>query len=72
LEDIFVTSMKSVSPELYAALLTNRNANWAVEIEDMLKGKGVTFIAVGAGHLIGDDSVLAMLKAKGIASDRMQ
>ena len=72
LEDIFVTSMKSVSPELYAALLTNRNANWAVKIEDMLKGKGVTFIAVGAGHLIGDDSVLAMLKAKGIASDRVQ
>jgi uncharacterized protein YbaP (TraB family) len=72
LEDIFVTSMKSVSPELYAALLTNRNANGAVKIEDMLKGKGVTFIAVGAGHLIGDDSVLAMLKAKGIASDRVQ
>ena len=72
LEDIFVTEMKSVSPSLYAAILPNRNANWTVKIEDMLKGKGVIFIAVGAGHLIGEDSVLAMLKAKGIDSERVQ
>jgi uncharacterized protein YbaP (TraB family) len=38
----------------------------------MLKGKGTIFIAVGAGHLIGEDSVQAMLKAKGIESVRVQ
>jgi uncharacterized protein len=72
LEEVFVTSMKSVSPDLYAALLTNRNANWVVQIEDRLKGKGVTFMAVGAGHLMGEESVIAMLKAKGIAAERVQ
>ena len=72
LEEMFVTDIKDDTPELYDALLKNRNANWVVKIEDMLKGKGTIFIAVGAGHLIGPDSVLAMLKAKGISSERVQ
>lgn len=72
LEKLLVEEMKSEGPDLYQALLVNRNANWAVRIEDMLKGKGTAFIAVGAAHLIGPDSVLAMLKAKGIASERVQ
>jgi uncharacterized protein YbaP (TraB family) len=72
MEEMFVTEMKTEEPDLYAALLVNRNANWAVKIEDMLKGSGTTFIAVGAAHLIGPDSVLALLKAKGVASERVQ
>ena len=38
----------------------------------MLAGSGVTFIAVGAGHLIGPDSVIAMLDAKGVKAERVQ
>jgi uncharacterized protein YbaP (TraB family) len=72
LEQMFVTDMKTETPDLYEALLLNRNANWVMQIQEMLKGKGVIFIAVGAGHLIGPDSVLSMLKAKGIASERVQ
>jgi len=72
MEQIFVTEMRDASPDLYAALLPNRNANWVVQIEEMLKGKGTIFIAVGAGHLIGEDSVQAMLKARGIESVRVQ
>lgn len=72
LEEMFVTDMKTETPDLYDALLLNRNANWVGQIQEMLKGKGVIFIAVGAGHLIGPDSVLAMLKAKGIKSERVQ
>lgn len=72
LEQMFVTDMKTETPDLYDALLLNRNANWVEKIQGMLKGKGTIFIAVGAGHLIGPDSVLAMLKTKGIASERVQ
>lgn len=72
MEQMFVTEMKVEEPDLYHALLTNRNANWVVKIEDMLKGKGVSFMAVGAGHLIGPDSVIAMLDAKGIKAERVQ
>lgn len=72
LEQMFVTDIRDESPDLYDALLRNRNANWVEQIQGMLKGKGVIFIAVGAGHLIGPDSVLEMLKAKGIHSTRVQ
>lgn len=72
MEAMFVTEMKAEEPDLYAALLANRNANWVVKIEELLQGSGTTFIAVGAGHLIGPDSVIAMLEAKGIKSERVQ
>lgn len=72
MEDMFVTEMKAEDPALYDAILTNRNANWVVKIEEMLKGSGTIFVAVGAGHLIGPDSVIAMLEAKGIKAERIQ
>ncbi len=72
LEAMFVTEMKTEEPDLYAALLTNRNANWVTQIEGILAGKGVAFMAVGAGHMIGPDSVIAMLEAKGIKAERVQ
>ena len=72
MEELFVDEMKVEEPDLYAALLVNRNANWVVKIEDMLKGSGTSFIAVGAAHLIGPDSVLAMLDARGVKAERGQ
>jgi len=70
MEKMFVTDEKDDSTDLYNALLVNRNKNWAAQIEEMLKGKGVTFIAVGAGHLMGPDSVQVQLKARGIEATR--
>jgi uncharacterized protein YbaP (TraB family) len=72
LENVFVSEAKAEGGTFYDALLTNRNRNWTAKIEEMLAGKGVIFIAVGAGHLVGEDSVLAMLAAKGIKSERYQ
>ncbi len=72
MEKMFVTEMKQEEADLYAALLVNRNANWVVKIENMLKGSGTSFIAVGAAHLIGPDSVIAMLGAKGVTAERVQ
>ena len=40
-----------------AALLDDRNADWAEQIEDIMRGSGTVFIAVGAGHLGGDQSL---------------
>jgi uncharacterized protein YbaP (TraB family) len=49
----------------YEALLTDRNKKWVPQIEEMLDEPGTTFIAVGAGHLAGPDSVVKMLRDKG-------
>lgn len=55
--------------DVYDAILTDRNARWAERIEAMLETPGTVFIAVGAGHLAGPDSVQVMLEARGIAVD---
>jgi hypothetical protein len=57
--------MRGGSPALYKAVFLDRNASWTRRIEQMLAGKGTIFIAVGAGHLVGKDSVIAALQRDG-------
>jgi uncharacterized protein YbaP (TraB family) len=54
------------SPMLEQLLLRDRNARWAAWIERQLKTPGHRFVAVGAGHMAGRHSLLAMLAARGI------
>lgn len=53
------------SAEVYEALLKSRNQIWVDKIEAMLDEPGTRLIAVGAGHLAGEDSVIAMLESRG-------
>lgn len=62
--------MKAAHPELYDVLLTRRNADWADQIETMLEGSGTHFVAVGALHLAGPDSVQRQLEARGHRVER--
>jgi len=52
-------------PDLFQLLLVKRNQNFTTQIQELLKGDGVTFVAVGAGHLVGRDGVPAMLERQG-------
>lgn len=72
LDALFLTDARNAGGTFYEELFTKRNRAWTTKIEDMLAGKGVTFIAVGAAHLIGADSVIAMLAAEGIKAERYQ
>ena len=56
----------------YNALFKNRNEKWIPQIEDMLDEPGSVFIAVGAGHMAGPDSVITMLESKGHTLTRVQ
>jgi uncharacterized protein YbaP (TraB family) len=60
------------SPELKDALLGRRNANWARWVKGRLDQPGTVLVAVGAGHLAGDQSVLALLQGEGIKVTRIQ
>jgi uncharacterized protein YbaP (TraB family) len=53
-------------------MIVARNADWTPQIETILAGKGTVFIAVGAGHLAGPDSVIAMLQKHGVTVERVQ
>ncbi|HET9161064.1 MAG TPA: TraB/GumN family protein [Caulobacteraceae bacterium] len=70
LEKGAVGEAKAQSPALYEALIAGRNKAWADRIAERLKGSGVSFIAVGAGHLVGPDSLQAQLKKRGIEVSR--
>lgn len=58
------------APSVYDGLVVQRNIRWSEKIAEMLKGSGVQTIAVGAGHLVGPDSVQAQLDKRGIKAVR--
>jgi uncharacterized protein YbaP (TraB family) len=45
-------------------LLNNRNANWVKQLKDIMKKERV-FVAVGAGHLVGEKGLIALLRKEG-------
>jgi uncharacterized protein YbaP (TraB family) len=68
-ERLFVDELRD-SPELYRVLIDQRNEAWAETIKQRMDGSGVSFVAVGAGHLTGPDSVQAKLARRGIRAER--
>ena len=63
--------MEASSPETYRLLFDNRNGRWAHWIARRLQQPGIVFVAVGAGHLAGKDSVQHKLGAFGIRTARI-
>jgi uncharacterized protein len=52
-------------PELYPELVTKRNAAWTDALEKLLKDGHRYLVVVGALHLVGRDSVIERLGARG-------
>jgi len=60
------------TPGLYKALLTDRNLLMSGKVAAMLAGPGKLFVAIGAGHMIGEDGLPALLEARGYRVHRIQ
>lgn len=60
------------APVLREVLVTRRNARWSGWIARALGQPGRVLVAVGAGHLVGPGSVVAMLCARGVRVERVQ
>ena len=58
------------TPALYKAMFVDRNAVWTDWIVRRLDKPGTVFLAVGAGHFAGKDSVLDMLARRGFKRKR--
>lgn len=61
----------SSNEEHQTRLITDRNSNWVEWINQRLEQPGTIFIAVGAGHLAGEDSVQQQLYKGGIKVTRI-
>lgn len=70
LEALVVDEMKAETPAIYEAMLTRRNTGFADDVQRVLEGSGVGFFAVGAAHLVGPDSIQAMLQARGVTVEK--
>ena len=67
----FDDELKS-SPEIASVLIDQRNAAWVEHLKARLDQPGTVMVAVGAGHLAGDGSVVDLLKKQGIRVERVQ
>ena len=69
--NILLDDMRLKSPTTYKLLFRDRNERWAGWIANRLTQPGIVFVAVGAGHLSGPDSVQHKLADRNIRSARL-
>lgn len=58
-------------PSLYQKFLVRRNRNWLSQIELFLGQRKTWFVVIGAGHLLGHDGLVNMLRAQGYAVEQL-
>lgn len=57
--------------DVYRSIVTDRNEAWVDRIMDLGRSSGDSLVVVGALHLVGDDSVVEMLRSKGAKVRRL-
>ena len=65
LEQILLNDARADDPASFELLFTQRNRDWLPKIQQLFGNQQRELILVGAGHLPGQDGVLALLKAAG-------
>jgi uncharacterized protein YbaP (TraB family) len=60
------------APQTSRVLLTERNLRWVQQLQQRLARPGVVFVAVGAGHLTGANSVQELLRKAGLQVERIR
>jgi len=71
LEASIIADMREAYPELYAVIFKRRNHVWVDVLAHEMDGAGVDFVAVGAGHLLGPDGLVTLLRARGVNVERV-
>lgn len=70
LENAILKSFKEF-PDIYKALISQRNKDWIKKIELFLKQKENHMVVVGAAHLAGKDGLVELLKKKGYSVEQL-
>ena len=71
MEELYIKGLKRY-PKLYQTLIVDRNNKWVKDIEGYLNGSGNTMVVVGAAHLVGDNSVVDLLRKRGYKVVKLQ
>ena len=65
IDEAGMRAMREDFPGVYRVMLSERNLHWLEEIEQMLDSEAQEFVLVGAGHMVGPDGLLTLLRKKG-------
>lgn len=65
-----VQALKNKSHDFYNALLRDRNRKWTKTLTRWMEDSGTGFVAVGTSHLLGEDSLIEMLREQGYQVSR--
>lgn len=57
-------------PDIHNRLVIQRNRKWISQIEDLIRQNDNVLVIVGAGHLVGTESILDLLKQKGYKTEQ--
>ncbi len=68
---VFAPEDVAAMPEYYERLFYRRNRAWTQRLEGELRGPGGLFVAVGLGHLLGPEGLVASLRARGLSVRRV-
>jgi uncharacterized protein YbaP (TraB family) len=59
------------SPSVFSTLVGRRNRTWIPTIENLVRGTDDALVVVGAGHLVGVDGVVEILRSKGYKVEQL-
>jgi uncharacterized protein len=69
--DSLINRRMGDAPEILDAMLVSRNRAWIPKLETLINGSDDALVVVGAGHLVGKQGVVEMLRAKGYRIEQM-
>jgi uncharacterized protein YbaP (TraB family) len=67
---IMAISIKDL-PEIYNRFVIQRNKEWVTKIEGLMAYGGTVLVVVGAGHFVGPDNLLLLLRNKGYTIEQI-
>jgi len=70
LTEKLIRPMRSRAPEVFNALLRDRNRAWSTKLSRFMEDSGTGFAAVGTAHLLGEGSLLSELREQGYSVQR--
>ena len=72
MEDLILAEVREKYPEIYESLIKERNERWLPQIEALFLTEEDELVLVGAGHLIGEDGIISMLKERGYSVEKFE
>lgn len=70
LEQLMLDAMRDY-PALHKKLLIDRNKQWVDKLQKLHASGKTVFVVAGAAHLVGKDSVIELLNAKGLKARQL-